>query len=353
MGKAEWSTLPPELLREISRKLATVFEFVRFRAVCRSWRSVAKPADLTPQLPWLFLPCKLDTNCCIFFSPVTGDVHRFPLPEARGKRICGSRDGWLALVDDRTNALTLLQPLTGSHISLPPLGIKRKLVSKVILSSSPTSASPCVVTVFFVGAPELGFCRLGPDGWSQWSEMDTWLPCGIRDVVYHHGKFYAINGTGLLAICDAGSKAMPLQMVPGLASMILSLCTFRRFYCLVESSGELLLAHKHSRDYFELYRLDESGEPRWNEVESIGNQALFLCNAQSFSISASNLLGCRGNHMYLANCSGIGDTMVSFHVFKVKDGSIKQLDKRDYLEEFRSEPVWIVPSLCQSPGCSS
>ncbi|KAJ3686824.1 hypothetical protein LUZ61_015988 [Rhynchospora tenuis] len=48
-----WAILPPDLLRTIARKLIDIFDFVRFRAVCKTWHSLTTVADLSPQFPWI------------------------------------------------------------------------------------------------------------------------------------------------------------------------------------------------------------------------------------------------------------------------------------------------------------
>ena len=50
-----WSDLPPELLGLVLRRLPSLADRVRLRAVCHPWRSNARLQSLPSPLPWLTL----------------------------------------------------------------------------------------------------------------------------------------------------------------------------------------------------------------------------------------------------------------------------------------------------------
>ncbi|KAF2321081.1 hypothetical protein GH714_033690 [Hevea brasiliensis] len=63
-----WSKLQPELLRLILSKLSFA-QFIRFKAVCSSWNSIAKSyVSSLRQVPWLLLPGNQEHHAYCFFS---------------------------------------------------------------------------------------------------------------------------------------------------------------------------------------------------------------------------------------------------------------------------------------------
>ncbi|KAJ4835841.1 hypothetical protein Tsubulata_035335 [Turnera subulata] len=58
-SQRSWSDLPPELLSEIARFLRTSrLAILRFRGVCRSWRSSTPPPKINPPSLPLFQHCR-------------------------------------------------------------------------------------------------------------------------------------------------------------------------------------------------------------------------------------------------------------------------------------------------------
>ena len=87
---------------------------------------------------------------------------------------------------------------------------------------------------------------------------------------------------------------------------------------LVESSeGDLLRVIRVIEDEyhyemiikFVVYKLvDFCGDPHWAEVNSLGNDALFLGDNHSISVVASNFVGCQPNSIYFCdNCDDFYD----------------------------------------------
>ncbi|KAK8447428.1 hypothetical protein SEVIR_8G071900v4 [Setaria viridis] len=67
-----WADLPLDLLRDISRRLPTATEYIRFHAACTSWHDTLPPPPCRPAfLPWLLSPpdsSKRRRARCIFSS---------------------------------------------------------------------------------------------------------------------------------------------------------------------------------------------------------------------------------------------------------------------------------------------
>lgn len=49
----KWSQLPHELIHLIAQKLPDTGNFIRFRAVCTTWKDGAPLSNPPPQLPWI------------------------------------------------------------------------------------------------------------------------------------------------------------------------------------------------------------------------------------------------------------------------------------------------------------
>jgi hypothetical protein len=65
------------------------------------------------------LPFHPNGTTVSFYRPTDGETIQRNLPALRGKVVCGSSCGWLALVDEAAN-MTLLNPFTGATADLPP-----------------------------------------------------------------------------------------------------------------------------------------------------------------------------------------------------------------------------------------
>ena len=116
-NSAQWPLLPKDLLQKIADLLlVNIIDYVRVRAVCKSWQSrITDPqqlkSPLPPQLPWLMLKFDEDSKDGTFYRLSDGKEIKLTLPEAWDNRIVGSANGWLVLVDS-TRVIHLLNPFT-------------------------------------------------------------------------------------------------------------------------------------------------------------------------------------------------------------------------------------------------
>ncbi|CAL1403738.1 unnamed protein product [Linum trigynum] len=151
----DWSALPGEILGVIAHRfLIKLKDFIRFQAVCKTWRRALAAEDklnhprrrprFTQSVPWLMLPycrssnmirsseamagCKGTDSCRCFFDVTEQRFHHIEveMPEGfinsrRTPTCCrGSSFGWLFMLQ-RGPSLLLLNPLTGDRIWLPPI----------------------------------------------------------------------------------------------------------------------------------------------------------------------------------------------------------------------------------------
>jgi hypothetical protein len=108
-----WSELPPELLGLILKRLPSLADRVRLRAVCHLWRFNAQLQPPPPPLPWLSL---LDGT---FLSIPDGKIFQIPIPD--GACCCGSVLNWLFLMQS-DGRCSLMNPFSNATLDLPDLG---------------------------------------------------------------------------------------------------------------------------------------------------------------------------------------------------------------------------------------
>ncbi|KAF2321077.1 hypothetical protein GH714_033640 [Hevea brasiliensis] len=118
-----WSKLQPELLRLILSKLSFA-QFIRFKAVCSSWNSIAKSyVSSLRQVPWLLLPGNQEHHACCFFSLEDNKTYQIKnIGNLFGNDAwcVGSSHGWLVLLDDEAKPF-LLNPFSQIRIQLPTI----------------------------------------------------------------------------------------------------------------------------------------------------------------------------------------------------------------------------------------
>ncbi|KAF8757489.1 hypothetical protein HU200_010841 [Digitaria exilis] len=131
-----WADLPAELLGDIAGRLHTTADYVRFHAICRSWRAVhVEEEDHKPRLPWLLAPSSStfdddlqleEQRCRCVFSKET---YRMPgICDVRDRRVActSSAAAWLVTGGGQHNkgvVVRLVNPLTGKQEQVPDEGI--------------------------------------------------------------------------------------------------------------------------------------------------------------------------------------------------------------------------------------
>ncbi|KAK1273807.1 putative F-box protein [Acorus gramineus] len=346
-----WSELCRDMLDLIASHLATPWDYMSFRGVCKSWRSLTPPLS---RLPWLLLyDDPPTTRLRHFYSPLEDRVHSFDIPEMSGRRFCcGYSKGWLVMFQEGTKKLSLLNPFSGGSIPLPLLpklcpedisvGVHRKwrrsprYIQKVILSKAPTSPDCIIVIIFFCGY--LGFCRPGDKTWIC-LDMDYDGP--FEDAVFFKDRLVAVSELGYITEFDIGEEDEDSTTWDDVQSVrrpkdeqiseeqrfILTSPDGSqeeeqemdnvKFYIVESCGGDLLLAVQLKHDNlsqggegiknttaeFLLFRLDNNTDHgrQWVRLEGLGDEALFLGKNESRSIIVADddsLHGLRKNCIY-------------------------------------------------------
>ncbi|XP_078156632.1 putative F-box protein At5g55150 [Carex rostrata] len=317
MGR-DWQHLPPELLEVIGKKVTSLTDYIRFRAVCRPWQSASslRPDHLPLQLPWLMLPYRSDSNndsTRRFYDLSASKIHELDLPETHGVSICGSSHGWLVL--QKRQVVSLFNPITRATISLPPfsgrptaLGIApatldrsdainptdNVMVRKAILTSSPVLDPTCKVFVFTNSTWCLAFCKIGDKCWTV-IEFGYHWPWGIWDIMYSNGFLYTIDFFSKVTMYNLNNN--PSRTLLGGEAGSIYLGTYC-FHLAEGVSGDILLIDGR-RTYvnevfkeieYKVYQLSNDREPKWIEVIDGGQNVLFLSGKyNAFSLSSANL----------------------------------------------------------------
>ncbi|VAH98118.1 unnamed protein product [Triticum turgidum subsp. durum] len=310
-----WSDLLPELLNLVLKRLPSLADRVRLRAVCHPWRSNCLLQPLPVPFPWLTLPD--GTFLCI----PGGEVHRMPaVPDGVSCR--GSIDNWLFLMSS-DDACTLMNPFSKTTLELP------NLVS--VWQRKPPMAT--------------------------YSLRDNRQPLyHPYDVAFFDGKLYVVSSTGKLFILEFRSN---LGSIPNIKCVIESLgvclgvpecvsrekvCTFRLY--LVECGGRLLMVQRFIRHLgplcrdnifenmqtigFVVVEADLHSEPcRWRMISELGGHALFVGKHGSKSLPARECSGSQEDCIYfICDYAHPKFSMSPFHdsgVYNMRNGRITPL----------------------------
>ncbi|XP_050207245.1 F-box protein SKIP23-like [Mercurialis annua] len=213
----DWATLPANVLDIILENIVSLFDYIRFGSVCKSWLSVAdhhKKSRINnycfrKQLPLLLVPTKDGSEqfrSLYNAADTTRKMHDFQLHIPINKRCCGSSHGWLSFVE-KDLSITLFNPFTQAFIRLPifddqfPEGydIECELniqmhpydVFKLILSADPT-LYPDDFTVVIINSSylKIDYLKFGDE---KWKKIEYPHRAFCMDIIWHKGLVYAVN----------------------------------------------------------------------------------------------------------------------------------------------------------------
>ncbi|XP_043708546.1 F-box protein SKIP23-like [Telopea speciosissima] len=369
--KADWSQLPKDLFDSILERLSSPLDHIRVSCVCNPWRSMAPKFHC-----WLILPCNYYDNSIrngeeavgflglVNLSDPNCEVHKLRLAEASGRLVHGSSAGWLVTLKPQGD-IHLLHPFTRAHIQLPQLtleafpdlpstfeGSKRRIhIDKAIvgLSSNGASASSSsfetdgVVMVMCLKPKKLAFYRLGKD--QNWSSFEGYSG-SYKDIAFYKDQLYGIrNRRHVFVACGFDGPSPTMEDVMEIPNH-----TIGTKYYLVESSGDLLLVLRHlgwvqhKTVNFSVFKLDVGGR-NLVKVKNIGNRCLFLDRNTAVSLSASDVPGCKGNHIYYIGTCFSGYSRQSFGcydmgVFNLKDRAFIPLNYCNDRGLIMHPPIW-------------
>ncbi|PIA63466.1 hypothetical protein AQUCO_00201069v1 [Aquilegia coerulea] len=195
---------------------------------------------------------------------------------------------------------------------------------------------------------------------------DEWL---FSDILFYKGMLYGLTrANGLVKFELTHDLKQPL------AHTVLNVHPMSRptdarfkgvFSYLVESCGELLMVYRygnplfyetkslHVTEKFSVYKLDQSTEPfQWIQLQSLGDQMLFVGRSSSMSFSATGIPGFNGNCIYFTDDVWpyfFNGDVVRYRnsdngVFYLDDEHIESFFKTDDTYSFNLAPVWVTPN---------
>ncbi|KAF6156735.1 hypothetical protein GIB67_033204 [Kingdonia uniflora] len=367
----DWSQLPDSLLAVISNKFACMDDFVRFGAVCVSWRSVTLENRIQlfpPQVPFLMFPKMHDNTRRYFHYLCNGEVYN-PVMDVPSEKYCGSSThGWLVTVGvDPDFKVELMNPFFSveNKIELPPLTSFDQhetveelspdgYMKKTVLSACPTRTSDYVVMTIYGAQNKLAFTKPGD---KQWTTVEHEHKC-FNDLIYYKGEFYAVDGEGTVIACNIKNHSQP--KVRKVASPPPD-GPYRKNY-IVESLGELFQIRRvlefdfdgccstYNTIAFKVFKLDQYDPIKWVEIKTMGGQTLFLGDNASISLSSSDFPQCKPNSIYFTDDARNLYGLMGPHdigVFSLEDGC-GQIVEPNPLIDFKGlmpPPIWVEPTL--------
>jgi Protein of unknown function (DUF295) len=355
-AERDWSTLLPELLNRIARSLLEICDFIRFRAVCKTWRTSTPVSDLPTQFPWIL---KHHKSKLLFYSIPFDRVYTIPAPNSLHKKLFGPANGYLlARLYNRINEpldsgtgcsnekrkvtindrLSLFNPLNNDEIYLPA---KENGGSLNWIGPWQGNVGE---SVYYFGHNlvicKLTFCVPGDDRWHKIDIGDYHTRCKL---IFKKMIFSAKESTGVIEVMDIGTGTL-IYAIPAPP-------TYGRFIGpahLVEVSGEILRVcecdlKQCSFDVHWLEFGNKHDPPCWIKVNNIGNHALFIDMHGGFSLRANQSAGIRANSIYFFKsvCTGKNwEYRCEVYMMDIATGGKAQISCL-----LREPHSWYVPNL--------
>ncbi|MCH92769.1 F-box protein [Trifolium medium] len=175
------------------------------------------------------------------------------------------------------------------------------------------------------------------------------MQTNLGDICLFKGQPYAVDDSG--RTIRVGPDNSSVQLV---AEPLVDGGGLRKL--LVESEGDLLLADIHDRLYIDfpchdpiridLFKLNEK-EKKWVKLTNLGDRVLFLGECCSFTVSASDLCGSKGNCVILLD--NLIESWTKMRpetcILHLDEGRLSLLsDDPEYSNLFWPPPEWIVKS---------
>ncbi|KAJ3667708.1 hypothetical protein LUZ61_011171 [Rhynchospora tenuis] len=318
----DWSLLPNEAIEQIADLLLAkdVTEYIRFRAVCQSWRRpTADPCNFLNRFRphnWVLL---MDLAGYIigqhneFLNISTGNRLRVHVPELRDRDYIVSAvvDGLLLLRHVETGCLFLLNPFTRAMVHLPKFVYQMPydkfsryhFITCAVVTSSLTVILCSPTSLIAIAKP-------GDQCWQFITPEKLFFSS-----LSFNGCLYAVSTKSITRFESAAKQFVP--MVP---------CEMRspNSSFLLESDGQMLLVCVHydfvcdlednSISSVKIFKVDPDNR-RLVQVKSIGDHALFVGRFRCLSLCTKVFPSIQRNCIYIgtknllqANIYNIGNS---------------------------------------------
>ncbi|AAG30996.1 putative F-box protein [Arabidopsis thaliana] len=322
MGKVGWSDLHEDLIDLLANNLSSNINLLRFRSICKPWRSTVATKKRLHNHFERNLPTFKKKKTVV--SPST--FFRVTLPSP-----CRNK-GWL--IKNRqvseSSKNNLLSPLSGKTITpsdktLDLLKVECFRDSSILQLFADSDRVVFLDNVFFVVdfKNEIWCCKSGEET-RHWTRINNEEAKGFLDIILHKGKIYALDLTGAIWWISLSELSI-YQYGPSTPVDFYEIdnCKEKR---LVEYCGELCVVHRFYKKFcvkrvltertvcFKVYKMDKN-LVEWVEVSSLGDKALIVATDNCFLVLASEYYGCLENAIYFNDREDVS-------VFKLDDCSI-------------------------------
>ncbi|XP_057444646.1 uncharacterized protein LOC130736889 [Lotus japonicus] len=385
-----------ELLEQILRKL-TLFDYLKCRRVCRSWRHIVDEAVATkgticspaPQLPFLMLlPESLQSGTLSDITQEDTSYTNIAAPRTWKGNVDGvySVEGWMVFQKfyyDRGYGLVMFfNPVSGEEFELPHLHVPlyRRSVDttvyiKLVVSYAPNSSDFFVVacaTILPYMMQQLAFCKVADKSWTLITK-DEYGPTYFHQFVILDWKLYVTSrelddsvSVTVFNLRDSNiitserlvmlnPNAIPKEFHVELKDGV-SCCTNESEVGITRDGDELFLViyliehvlgniQCELTKGFRIFKLDICG-PRWIEIEDLGDRVLLIDDFRIQVISAKkiNLRGkLSGGNCVFFSLLNTNTLIPDRGVFSLKDKSVKPLTFHPSLQDFLYG-LWFMPS---------
>ncbi|CAL4986561.1 unnamed protein product [Urochloa decumbens] len=347
-SSSPWMDLQPDLVELILRCLTSHADRVRFAAVCRHWRFVAREysvSRLPPPLPWIsFRGGQMET--LTLKDGDVGERHFIGFREEAVRH--GSFGNWQMFQEkavtgrwrSRHHRHYLRNPLSGATVLLPghckkPMHLNEDGshgkpsiwqtsfdfdISKVIVCSDDLIAAIVLYHRHPMATREVVVCCR--PGMSSWSRGLYNIDHYYVDMAFYDGKLYTVTREGRLFVHELAwsgrsTKAKPrvnqilevsLAAPASLGGFFTSPFSNMSCYLVISNTGKLLmvrwvLPYGNSSVAVKVFQADFETS-QWLELKRLDGQVLFISPNCSKAISTSGHGGYpKGNRIYFLDYS--------------------------------------------------
>ncbi|XP_078182395.1 F-box/kelch-repeat protein At1g57790-like [Carex rostrata] len=236
-----WTDLPLELLSLILKNRSDVSDFIRYRAVCKTWRLSCSISDLPPQFPWIV---KISEGSNLeFYSIALKKLYTIRGRCSSGKSLLGSTGSYMLTKQyDKPDSYSLLNPISNTEVPLPlPHVCNLIWFPRMFTWYNPPNFQRGDY-VFITEMERLVGCTPGDD---RWNIIGPGHGTQYRRYYFKDLLFRVDSYNGFTKVMDISSQKELYDIPPP---------QYKKNYdnslkgpYLVESSGEILsVSHNHS-----------------------------------------------------------------------------------------------------------
>ncbi|TQE01225.1 hypothetical protein C1H46_013132 [Malus baccata] len=351
-----WQRPPLDIMENIVQRL-DLLDRIRLSILCKYWRMIVMQI-IRSALPfpwlvgrskaasWLLFGTQPSSSYLEFSIPPEGRVIKLGLPKRNQGCFHSSSKGWLIMVNEEHSEVFLLNPISGAKHELPSLrripyfkkfgGKAGRFVDKIALSSS--NLSECTVAAIF-SSGEIGVCR-PKKGWKisrMWDRKTypsclLFSSCGMLYVLVENTVKNSKSGHVVTrTLCLGDGDQLELKLVYDKEKSrkgsfncwgegdFLDVKVKDESYLIESTTSNEVLLIRQIKDQmktdlntwarthdFLVYKIDPENGESFIEVQSLGNQILFVTRRGcSFSFPVSNSNESEANCIYFVELGGI------------------------------------------------